>query len=94
MGILFSKAPIAAEPVTEAVVEPVLTEQLDTIAETTSSPPTTTEPIVANVTESTVIENVEQEAQKGTTVEVAPVDVNPGADVVKKSKNKKKSKKH
>jgi hypothetical protein len=90
MGILFSKAPIAVEPVSEPVAtEPV---SIETIEETTSVPPTTTEPIVANVTETTVIENVEQEAQKGTTIEVAPVDVNPGADVVKKSKNKKKSK--
>ncbi len=106
MGILFSKQP--ETDATKTVQETPETIPSETsILETTVSPPTiTTEPIVADPTVTNVVktptnENLDSKTpdlfertveSPGNKVEVVPVSVNPGADVVKKT-NKKKNKK-
>jgi hypothetical protein len=105
MGILFSKQPEAdAKPLDQTVQETVVPETIS--SETTVSPPTITEPVVVDPTVTNVIETptndkldpktpdlFERTAESsGNKVEVMPVNVNPGADVVKKT-NKKKNKK-
>jgi hypothetical protein len=75
-------------------------------SETTVSPPIVTEPVVVEPTATNVVETPTNEnldpktpdlferavESPGNKVEVVPVNVNPGADVVKKT-NKKKIKK-
>ncbi len=108
MGILFSKQPEAdAKPLDQNTQESVAQETPETIpSETTVSPPTVTEPVVVEPTATNVVETPTNEnldpktpdlferavESPGNKVEVVPVNVNPGADVVKKT-NKKKNKK-
>ncbi len=103
MGILFSKQP--ETDATKTVQETPETIPSETsILETTVSPPTITEPVVVEPTATNVVEtptNLDPKTpdlferaveSPGNKVEVMPVNVNPGADVVKKT-NKKKNKK-
>ena len=105
MGILFSKQPeVDAKP--EALVQETVVHETIS-SETSISPPTITEPVVVeptptNIVETPTDENIDStrsnlferaiEQQTYNKVEVVPIIVNPGADVVKKT-NKKKNKK-
>ncbi len=108
MGILFSKQPeVGSKPMDQNTQESAVQETISSetsILETTVSPPTVTEPVVVEPIATNVVETPTSLDPKtpdlferavespGNKVEVAPVNVNPGADVIKKT-NKKKNKK-
>jgi hypothetical protein len=107
MGILFSKQPEAdtAKPVNQSTSATILPEQPvaetisteTTVPEATNVSPLETIPEVNRVVTEKLEPNTPDLFESivespGNKVEVIPVNVNPGADVVKKT-NKKKNKK-
>ncbi len=105
MGILFSKQPETdTKSLDQNTQESLVPNTIS--SDTIISPTITTEPIVADPTVTNVVktptnENLDSKTpdlfertveSPGNKVEVVPVSVNPGADVVKKT-NKKKNKK-
>jgi hypothetical protein len=86
------ETPIVPEKVKEPVIESVVEqEKLSTIIEETKTEINTT-PVTTPVTTPASEVFSRYVTPPGTKVEVAPVDVAPAADVVKKNKNKNKRK--
>ncbi len=109
MGILFSRQTESDSTKIQPVIElPVNKQSEQTLPETTvpeTTVPETTVPLeTVSDTTSVVTENLDPkttdiferhvEELPGNKVEVVPVNVNPGADVVKKTKKKNKNPKH
>ena len=82
------KATIITTPNITSIIEP----EVDTVTPVTDSTVTTT--TAATVTTVATVNPVADNTTEGTKVEVAPVDVSPAADVVKKNKKKNKNKGH